>query len=285
MKLLTFRHGDHISYGFLRGKDVIDLGRRCPEPDLQAFIAAGGWRRPDLPGLDADHALVQLSLLPPILHPTHIIAVGLNTKSHFEETREVMARKPDDPYPKYPRLFLRSALSHAGHLQDILIPKVSSQLDYEGEIALVIGRECRYVSEQDALDVVAGVSCYNDGSIRDYQKHSQQVTAGKNFFRSGGFGPWITTVDEIGDLSTLTMTTAVNGTVRQRLSLDDLIFDFRQLISYTSQIFALQPGDVIVTGSPAGIGALGKNWLRAGDRVDVEVTGVGTLTNYVKSEP
>jgi 2-keto-4-pentenoate hydratase/2-oxohepta-3-ene-1,7-dioic acid hydratase in catechol pathway len=194
-----------------------------------------------------------------------------------------MKRTPGD-YPKYPRLFTRTSDSHVGHGAPIIIPRVSHELDYEGEIAVVIGKGGRNIPEQDALSHIGGYACYNEGSVRDFQQHSTQVIAGKNLVASGSFGPWIVTSDEVPDPSQLVLETRINGELRQKLTMDDLIFNFNQLIAYISKIFLLRPGDVILTGSPAGIGALSKNWLRPGDRVDVTVSAVGTLSNPVVAE-
>jgi 2-keto-4-pentenoate hydratase/2-oxohepta-3-ene-1,7-dioic acid hydratase in catechol pathway len=160
-------------------------------------------------------------------------------------------------------------------------PDASASLDHEGEIALIIGRPCRGVTAEEAARYVAGYACYNDGGVRDFQMHSNQVTAGKSFVASGAFGPWIVTAGEVPEPSRLTLQTRVNGEVRQRLDMSDLIFGFGELVAYISQIYALWPGDTIATGPPAGIGALTQNWLRAGDRVETEIPAVGTRGNPV----
>ncbi|MCJ8159937.1 fumarylacetoacetate hydrolase family protein, partial [Sphingomonas sp. LaA6.9] len=206
--------------------------------------------------------------------------IGLNTKSHFEETAELYHRTPGD-YPAYPRLFTRSIDSHVAQGEPILVPRASDRLDYEGEIAIVIGREGRAIAREQAVSYIGGYACYNDGSVRDFQQHTNQVLAGKNFVASGAFGPWIVTADEIPDPSKLTLETRVNGELRQSMAMDDLIFAFDELITYISTIFHLRPGDVIVTGSPAGIGALQGKYLRAGDVVEVTCPAVGTLRNPV----
>lgn len=282
MKLTTFIFEGAISYGAVSNDGVIDLGRRLRAPSLKDLLADGLPLASMMRGLSADYSLRDIQLLPPIPNATHIIGIGLNTKSHFEETLELMSRKPGD-YPTHPRLFMRGQLSHVGHGAPILIPTVSNQLDYEGEIAVVIGKPCHNVSSATALNYVAGYSCYNDGSVRDYQLHTNQSTGGKNFFASGSFGPWITTADEIDDLAKLKLETRVNKELRQTLTVDDLIFSFSELIEYISQIYVLQPGDVIATGSPAGIGFLQKKWLRDGDLIEITVSGIGTLVNPVSS--
>jgi 2-keto-4-pentenoate hydratase/2-oxohepta-3-ene-1,7-dioic acid hydratase in catechol pathway len=172
-----------------------------------------------------------------------------------------------------------------GHGTLIQMPEVSDKLDYEGEIAVIIGKSGRNVSREDAAALIGGYACYNDGSVRDFQRHSDQVTPGKNFAASGSFGPWLVTADEIPDPAALTLETRVNGERRQHLVMDDLIFSFAELISYASQIFHLRPGDVILTGSPEGIGALSGRWLRAGDLVEIEIPQVGTLSNIIAASP
>ena len=165
------------------------------------------------------------------------------------------------------------------------MPRVSKRLDYEGELAVVIGRYARYLTSTNALDAVAGFSCYNDGSVRDYQSHTNQATAGKSFPHTGGFGPWLLTRDEAPSLDALHLRTMVNGELRQEMRADDLIFTIPELLVYVSEAVALQPGDVIVTGSPAGNGAIRRQWLRAGDRVEVDIDGIGHLVNPVEAEP
>jgi 2-keto-4-pentenoate hydratase/2-oxohepta-3-ene-1,7-dioic acid hydratase in catechol pathway len=280
MKLASFTAERHDRFGIVTATGLVDLSTRLPAPDLKAALRLGRQALEPFANAPADWTLDEVTLLPPITNPTHVIGIGLNTRSHFEETAALMGRVPGD-YPRHPRLFMRGPLSHVGHGQPLVVPRVSDQLDYEGEIALIIGRPCRGVTAREAPQYVAGYACYNDGSVRDFQTHSNQVTAGKNFVASGAFGPWIATADEVSDPSRLTLQTRVNGEIRQRLDLTDLIFGFGDLIAYISQIYALQPGDTILTGSPAGIGALQQNWLRAGDRVEIEIPAVGTLSNPV----
>jgi len=280
MKLASFTAEGHDRFGIVTATGVVDLSARLRAPDLKAAVGLDLRELERFASAPADWALDDVTWLPPITNPTHVIGIGLNTRSHFAETAELMGRVPGD-YPKYPRLFMRSPLSHVGHGQPVVIPDVSASLDYEGEIALIIGRPCRGITAREAGRYVLGYACYNDGSVRDFQTHSNQVAAGKNFVASGAFGPWLVTADEVPDPSRLTLRTRVNGEVRQRLDMADLIFGFGELIAYISQIYELRPGDTILTGSPAGIGALSQNWLRAGDRVEIEIPEVGTLGNPV----
>jgi 2-keto-4-pentenoate hydratase/2-oxohepta-3-ene-1,7-dioic acid hydratase in catechol pathway len=282
MQLASFVAGGRNRFGIVSRDGLVDLSERTAAPGLRHLLGdPGALERHE--GRSVDWSFDDIEWLPPIPDATHIIGIGLNTKSHFAETAAVMQRTPGD-YPTHPRLFTRSPLSLVGQSRPVIVPSVSSALDYEGEVALVIGRECRYAPVADALGYVAGVTCGQDGSVRDFQMHTNQVTAGKNFVASGAIGPWLTTVDELGDLVGLTLSVRVNGEPRQSATMEDLIFPFAELISYVSQIFALQPGDVLLTGSPAGIGALDRRWLRPGDEIEVEVSGVGVLRNPVAAE-
>ena len=188
--------------------------------------------------------------------------------------------------PDYPVLFTRFASSLVGHDQSIVRPSVSNQLDFEGELAVVIGRAARHVPRDLALDYVAGYSCFMDGSVRDFQRHTHQFTPGKNFDRSGAMGPCLVTPDEVGDPRGLELTTRVDGSVMQRASVAELVFDIGSLIEYCSSFMELQPGDVLATGTPGGVGAARKPpvWLEAGNTVEVEIAGVGLLMNRVIDE-
>jgi 2-keto-4-pentenoate hydratase/2-oxohepta-3-ene-1,7-dioic acid hydratase in catechol pathway len=271
------------SYGIARADGIVNLGARLRASSLKELLVQGLDAARALDVLPADLSLDSVTWMPPIVDPNHIIGIGLNTKSHFEETMELMKRTAGD-YPAYPRLFMRSAQSLVGHGQPLILPRLSTDYDFEGEIALVIGKRCRYATLDNALEYVGGVTCLNDGSVRDFQFHSSQVTAGKNFVSSGSVGPWITTMDDVGDLNALELVTRVNGEVRQRLVADDLIFSYATLISYVSQIYELQPGDLIATGSPAGVGVVTKRFLKPDDLVEVEIPGIGKLSNRVLSE-
>jgi 2-keto-4-pentenoate hydratase/2-oxohepta-3-ene-1,7-dioic acid hydratase in catechol pathway len=283
MKLISFTKDGRGSYGILNGESVTDLGARLGDkyPDLKSLLAAG---------IDAAHAvaaaedfqLEDVELLPPIPNPGVIWCAGMNTHSHFVEAKDHMGLTE---LPKAPMFFLRANATLVASGQDLEKPLKEPAFDYEGEIALVIGKPCRNVSEEEALDYVAGYSCFNDGSARLYQISSNQLTTGKNAWRSGGFGPCLATADSV-DLATMTLETRVNGEQRQSMPLDDLIFSFAQLISHISDIYPLQPGDVIVTGAAEGVGALRDPavFLAPGDSIEVEVSGVGTLVNGVREQ-
>jgi 2-keto-4-pentenoate hydratase/2-oxohepta-3-ene-1,7-dioic acid hydratase in catechol pathway len=226
-----------------------------------------------------DHPLDKITFAPVIPDPGKIICVGLNYRDHVAETGRTVTEKP--------ALFVRFPCSQVGHLQPIVKPKVSDDFDYEGELALVIGKEGRHIPASRALDHIAGYSCYNEGSVRDWQRHTSQFLSGKTFAESGSFGPWLVTTDEIPDPSKLTLQTRLNGAVVQDTTTDLLITAIPELIAYISAICPLVPGDVIVTGTPGGVGAKRTPplWMRPGDTVEVEISGIGSLRNKVIAEP
>jgi 2-keto-4-pentenoate hydratase/2-oxohepta-3-ene-1,7-dioic acid hydratase in catechol pathway len=228
--------------------------------------AAAGWTPLD----DVD-------LLPPIPNPARIICVGVNYADHAAESDR--AAEP----PGHPVLFTRFASSLVGHGQPIERPAVSHQFDWEGELAVVIGRTAHAVGRDTALRHVAGYSCFMDGTLRDWQRHTSQFTPGKNFDRSGSWGPWIVTTDEIPDPSTLTLTTTVDGETVQQASTSLMIHDVEAIVSYCSTFTTLQPGDVIATGTPAGVGfaRTPQRWLAPGSEVRVEISSIGVLVNRV----
>jgi 2-keto-4-pentenoate hydratase/2-oxohepta-3-ene-1,7-dioic acid hydratase in catechol pathway len=274
MKLMSFTNGGKAAWGVVDGSDVVDLSSRAPS--LRAALAGGVDLRPaaNLPR----HALATVTYLPPIPDPDKIICIGLNYLSHIlEGGREV---------PKYPTIFTRFANSQVGHGQPIIRPKSSITLDFEGELAVVVGKRARHVAEADAMPYVAGYSCYNDGSVREWQRHTSQFTPGKNFPATGGFGPYLVTPDEAGDIGHAKLVCRLNGEVMQSATLDDLVFGIPALIAYCSSFTVLEPGDVIITGTTGGVGAYRKPpvWMKPGDVVEVEVSGVGTLRNPVAQE-
>lgn len=282
MKLISFRHCGRESYGILTDNGVVDAAPFAPE--LGATLKEA-LERDSLAGLadkalraDSRLALSDVELLPVIPDPQKILCVGINYLSHVKETGRDL--------PDRPMLFARFPDSQAAHEGPIVRPRVSECLDFEGELAVVIGRTARYVKAADAFGVIAGYACYNDGSVRDWQRHTSQFTPGKNFPRTGGFGPCLATADEVGDPSRLTLTTRLNGEVMQRATTDDLIFPVPQLIEYCSTFCTLLPGDVIITGTTGGVGAFREppRWMKAGDVVEVEISRIGTLRNVVIDE-
>ncbi len=275
MRLMSFSSGGAASWGVVEGEVVVDCASLAPS--LRAAL-------PQLPGLVAGIAglpripLSGVTYLPPIPDPDKIICIGLNYLSHILEG----GREP----PKQPTIFTRWANSQIGHGQPILRPHVSNTLDFEGELAVVIGKTCRHVPEADTMSVVAGYSCYNDGSVREWQRHSSQFGPGKNFPATGGFGPYLVTPDEAGDVTAASLVTRLNGEEVQRATIDDLVFTIPQLVHYCSTFTQLEPGDVIITGTTGGVGAYRTPplWMKPGDTVEVEITGVGLLRNPVAQE-
>lgn len=279
MKLTSFIRDGKASYGLVTDAGIIDLGKRVSEPTLRDFIAADGVARAGAFAHEAaDFALASVTLAPVIPNPDKIVCVGLNYHAHIQETgREESVQ---------PVLFARYPGSQIGHGQPLIKPLESDQFDYEGELAVIIGKEGRRISEEDALSYIAGYSCYNDGSVRDWQKHTHQFMPGKTFAGTGGFGPWMVTADEIPDPTKLHLQTRLNGQVVQDTDLSLLVTSIQRLIAYTSTILPLLPGDVIVTGTPGGVGARRNPplWMRDGDVCEVEISGIGTLSNPVVAE-
>lgn len=219
-----------------------------------------------------------IAMLPPVTDPDKILAIGFNYRGHLIET--------GTPLPDYPSVFVRFPSSQVGHDQPVVAPAISTEFDFEGELAVVIGRPAWRVDAADAMDHVAGYSCFAENSVRDFQMHARQATAGKNFLASGAIGPWLTTADEVGDPSALELTTRLNGEVVQHDKLTSLIFSIPDLIAYISSFTRLLPGDIIATGTPDGVGFLRdpKIWLAPGDVMEVDIPGVGLLRNSVVAE-
>jgi 2-keto-4-pentenoate hydratase/2-oxohepta-3-ene-1,7-dioic acid hydratase in catechol pathway len=282
MRLMSFERNGRAGFGVVVGDGVVDAGARLPgsPPGLRAALAAGAL--PDLARLTngkPDFALAEVTFAPPIADAAgKILCVGVNYLPHI---REMGRERPDKPV-----LFTRFRDSIVGHDQPLLKPLASEQLDFEGELAVVIGKRARRVSRAHALDYVAGYTCFNDGSVRDFQRHSAQFTPGKNFHASGACGPWLVTTDEIPDPRKLHLKTRLNGEVVQSESVGELCFDVPQLIEYCSIWTQLEPGDLIVTGTPGGVGAGRKPplWMKHGDTVEVEIAGLGVLRNPVVAE-
>ena len=276
MKLVSFRLNNKDSYGVINGDGIVDLGKRLPYADLRALLEADGLAKAaDAANDKPDVKLADIEYLPLIPNPGKIICVGLNYKAHREET----GRKPTDN----PALFVRFPDSQTAHKQPLVKPKESPQMDYEGELAVIIGKAGRYVSEKDAFSIIAGYSCYNDGSVRDYQYHTMQWTAGKNFPKTGAFGPWMVTKDEIPDVNKLTLKTRLNGQQVQETGIDLMLFNIPVLINYITTFTELRPGDVISTGTPGGVGVKREPqlFMKKGDKVEVEISGIGILENPV----
>ncbi len=279
MKLCSFTADGRASYGLVTDSRIVDLGRRFEAPTLRDFLASDQMgEAAKLSSEPADYAFDAVTHDPVIPNPDKIICVGLNYHDHIQETG-----REETPNPV---LFARFPGSQIGHGRPLVKPLESDKFDYEGELAVIIGKDCRRVSQEDALSVVAGYACYNDGSVRDWQRHTHQFLPGKTFAGTGGFGPWMVTADEIPDPSALRLTTRLNGEVVQDTQTDLMVASVPRLIAYCSTILPLLPGDVIVSGTPGGVGARRTPplWMKDGDVCEVEISGIGTLSNPVKAE-
>jgi len=279
MKLCSFTKDGTSSYGLVTDKGLVDLGKRLAEKTLRNFLATGNMAEAaKFAAGDADFGLDDVSFNPVVPNPDKIICVGLNYHAHITETG-----REETPNPV---LFARYSGSQIGHGAPLIKPLESDKFDYEGEVAVIIGKEGRRISEADALSHVAGYSCYNDGSVRDWQKHTHQFMPGKTFAGTGAFGPWMVTSDEIPDPSKLHLQTRLNGEVVQDTDVSLLVTSIPRLIAYCSTILPLLPGDVIVSGTPGGVGARRTPplFMKDGDICEVEVSGVGVLSNPVKAE-
>ncbi|MEQ8196012.1 MAG: fumarylacetoacetate hydrolase family protein [Rhodospirillales bacterium] len=283
MKFSSYEKSGEACYG-LAGDDGKlttvpgDLAKKYP--DLKAAIAADalGEIAKALAGQKPDAAIDTVKMLPVIPNPDKIFCVGLNYKAHREEGGHSEVDRPT--------IFTRVPESQTGHLCPMIKPKESDKFDYEGELALIIGKGGRRISEADALKHVAGYACYNEGSVRDFQRHTTQWIPGKNFSETGPFGPWMVTADEIPDPTVMTLETRLNGNVMQHTTTDLMIFPIPVQIAYVSLFTTLAPGDVFVTGTPGGVGSRRdpQVWMKDGDVVEIEISKVGLLRNTVKAE-
>ena len=281
MKFATFKRETRPGWGVVVNDEIADVGTAFGDryasvkavlvADALKEVAAAVDAAPRVP-------LADIEWLPALPDPGKILCIGLNYETHRQETgREATG---------HPAVFTRFADSQIGHGAPIIRPHVSTALDYEGELAIVIGRGGRYIERSEAMAHVAGYACYNDATVRDWQRHTIQFTPGKNFPGTGGFGPVLVTADEIPDYRSLRIETRVNGETVQSAGLDHLIFDVPTLIEYCSSFTPLSPGDVIATGTPGGVGFKREPqlFLKPGDTVEVEIPGVGLLSNGVADE-
>jgi 2-keto-4-pentenoate hydratase/2-oxohepta-3-ene-1,7-dioic acid hydratase in catechol pathway len=278
VKLATFRSAKGASYGAVTDKGIVDLGKRLGNryPDLKALIAGNGFAEAaKLLSEKADFRTEEIGWLPVIPNPDKIVCVGLNYQDHVVETGRDNTEQP--------AIFLRLAESQVGHLQPIIRPRESTHMDFEAEIAVIIGTPGRRISQADAWKHIAGYSCYNDGSVRDWQRHTIQWTAGKNFAHTGGFGPWMVTADEIPPNTKMTLSCRLNGQQMQHATTEQMIFKIPKIIEYVSAWTTLLPGDVLVTGTPGGVGARRTPpvWMKPGDKVEIEIDKVGILENGI----
>ncbi|QHI98574.1 2-hydroxyhepta-2,4-diene-1,7-dioate isomerase [Xylophilus rhododendri] len=287
MKLLSYFHHGRPAWGALdaSGQGIVDLGRRLPSyASLMALLEADAVPEAQaaLQGAQADHALSDVQLALPIPAPRKIFCIGVNYADRNAEYKD------GSSLPKYPSIFMRVPGSFAAHGAPLVQPRESQQLDYEGEIGIVIGRGGRRISKETALEHIAGLTCINEGTMRDWVHHAKfNVTQGKNWQSSGAIGPWIATADEYPEgYAALRVLTRVNGEARQDDTTERLMFDFAYLISYLSTFTELEAGDVIATGTPTGAGIRfdPPRFLQPGDVVEIEVSGVGILRNVVEAE-
>ncbi|MGD9864422.1 MAG: fumarylacetoacetate hydrolase family protein [Pseudodonghicola sp.] len=280
MKLMSYVTPTRASFGVVEGDRVFDLGARLGG-DLKSLLRGGGAERAAaaLRGAEADFNVSDLGFLPVIPNPGKIICVGLNYLEHRLEGNHAAEAAA-------PALFTRTPESQTGHLRPLLCPRESDQFDFEAEMAVVIGRAGRRIPRDRALAHVAGISCYNDGSVRDWQLATNQWTPGKNFPATGAFGPWMATADEIAPDAELRLSCRLNGEVMQEAMTSMMMFDLPRLIAHISTFCTLEPGDVIVSGTPGGVGLRRdpQVWMKPGDVVEVELQGVGILRNTIAKE-
>ena len=287
MRLVTFDQNGAARLGVCAGDSVVDLAKAAPDlpRDLVALIRAGkdalaaSERAAKSAPAAAQVPLAQVKFLPPVTHPGKIICLGLNYADHAAEGGHAK--------PSYPSFFMRVATSLTGHREPIVRPPCSTQLDYEAELAVVVGRSARHLKEADALGIVAGYSCFNDGSIRDYQRKTAQWTIGKNFDRTGGFGPWMVTPDELPPgAAGLSIQSRLNRQVMQNANTRNMLFPVAETIVLLTECLTLEPGDVIVMGTPAGVGHARKPpvWMKQGDIIEVEIEAIGVLSNPIQDE-
>ena len=279
MKLASYVANGKDCFGVVTGDGVVTLNHRLGRyASLRDVLAADALAeiRKAAAGATPDHKLGDVKWLPTIPNPEKILCAGINYRSHAAETGREL--------PKQPSMFIRLANTLTGHEGEMIRPSVSQSFDFEGELALVIGRGGRHIPVERALEHVAGYTCFVDGSVRDYQKFS--VTSGKNFPATGPLGPWIVTTDEIPDPTRLTLTTRLNGQEVQKSGTDLLIYSVPQIIAFCSDFTPLAPGDVIATGTPEGVGHRRNPplWMKSGDVLEVEISSIGTLRNRVVDE-
>ncbi|MXN17902.1 DUF2437 domain-containing protein [Pseudooceanicola sp. GBMRC 2024] len=276
MRFVSFVHEERASWGRVEGDGIVDLGAQPGAPvDLKAAIAAGALATP---GEGPVIPRADVRLLPVVPNPDKILCVGHNYESHRQETGRARV--------DHPSIFTRFADTLTGADDPIIRPRVSSDLDYEAELAIIIGRGGRHITQAEAMAHVAGFACFNDASVRDWQWHTRQFIPGKNFPGTAPFGPELVTPDEIADLSAVSVKSVLNGEVMQEATVDYMIFPIPEVIAYVSAFTELRPGDVIATGTPGGVGAKRTPpvWMKPGDRIDVVISGVGTLSSRIVEE-
>ena len=284
MRFISYSHNDVQSFGVVDGEGIVDLGQRY-ETDLHTILKEDKLEEfmDKANGQSADLSLADISYERTITYPEKIICIGVNYANRNEEYKDGSAA------PTYPSVFMRTPDSLVGHQQSVLRPPESEQLDYEGEIVVVIGKQGRRIAEDEAYDYIAGLTLMNEGSVRDWLRHAKfNVTQGKNFVGSGSLGPWMVTADEFtaSDYEDMQVSTHVNGELRQQDTTASMMFPIKYQISYLSQFFLLKPGDIIATGTPNGAGARFNppKYLKEGDEVRVSSEKIGTLNNKIIDE-
>jgi 2-keto-4-pentenoate hydratase/2-oxohepta-3-ene-1,7-dioic acid hydratase in catechol pathway len=286
MRFVSYELGGKASYGLQTDRGIVDLAKRLGDkaPTLRALLTAGltaeaGKFASETPDVDAS----AITYLPVIPDPMHLWCLALNYVEHHAEV-ESAGRVQE--LPKKPAMFARVNDSMVGHNRPLVAPKASEQFDYEGELAVIIGKECRNVSEANAMDYVAGFAIFNDGSVRDWQFHTKQLTPGKNFWRTASLGPALVTKDEIPDVNNLSIKTTLNGQTVQDGNTRDMLFKIPAFMAYASTVAPLLPGDVLATGTPSGVGFSRKPplWMKAGDTIEIEIERLGKLSNKIVAE-
>jgi 2-keto-4-pentenoate hydratase/2-oxohepta-3-ene-1,7-dioic acid hydratase in catechol pathway len=288
VRLVSYRHGDRLSYGAVKDDSIVDLISRMGEtfPDIVRFIAEDGLSvaRPIVERERGDFPYAGVDLAPVIPNPGKIICVGLNYRDHIDEAETALGNLKTTPLPM---IFARWPASLTGHRQPIVRPKVSDTLDYEAELFVIVGKSTgRHLDAANALSYVFGYACLNEACVREYQRHSNQITPGKNFDRTGGTGPWIVTADEIPDPMNLDIEMRLNGAVMQHANTKQMINSIADTMAYITRWTSLEPGDCLATGTMGGVG-FARNppvYLKPGDVAEVEISGIGTLVNPVVDE-
>jgi 2-keto-4-pentenoate hydratase/2-oxohepta-3-ene-1,7-dioic acid hydratase in catechol pathway len=287
MRLVTFSFRGRLSIGKLAGTEVLDLpasDNRIPGT-MRQFLETGPqalrWAREVDPGCAVTYPLADVRLEAPVPNPSKFLAIGMNYRKHVAEAVAAGIKVPDSQV-----WFNKQVSCVNGPFDPVQMPKVSDKLDYEAELGVVIGKRCRHVSESDAASVIAGYVVCNDVSVRDWQMRSPTMMLGKSFNTHGPFGPWIVTTDEVADPHNLRMRMLVNGEVRQEVSTGEMIYNIWQQIAYLSTVMTLEPGDVLATGTPSGVGAAHNppKFMKVGDVARVEIEGIGHIENTVVQE-
>jgi 2-keto-4-pentenoate hydratase/2-oxohepta-3-ene-1,7-dioic acid hydratase in catechol pathway len=290
MKIVGFEADGGLRLGIVEGDSVIDLQAADPKvpTDLGAVLAANNGDLKALGDLakrapaSARRALKGLKFGLPVARPGKILCLGLNYLEHVKEGSQ------RDNIPKFPTIFMRCLTSMVPHGEPIIRPKVSEQLDYEAEMMLIVGKRAKHLTMANATSCIAGYSCSNEGSVREFQRKTTQWDMGKNFDRTGGFGPWMVTADELPDAGKgLKIQSRLNGTVMQSDNTDNMMFPVADMLIYVTQGMTLEPGDIIFTGTPSGVGHARKPnpiWMKQGDVCEIEIEGIGILRNPIQDE-